>query len=131
MKKTFIPVFLAAVAFIVFMSALPSIKESRKPVNMFIAETKSAGKIPLLQFVADGDNGEQIANEIEKFNQVSPIKLELGVFPASENADSIAQYRVSVPGYLIFDADGNLAIQEDGLATADALLQKIGSVHVH
>lgn len=131
MKKAFIPIFLAAVAFIVFMSALPAIKESRKPVNMFIAETKASGKLPLIQFVQDMADGEAIINEINKFNQVSPTKLEAGIFPASENADSIAHYRIGVPGYLIFDADGKVAIQENGEASADVLLQKIGSVHVH
>jgi hypothetical protein len=131
MKKAFIPIFLAAVAFIVLMSAMPAIQESRKPVNMFIAETKATGKLPLLQFVQDDASGERVKSEIEKFNQVSPVKLVVGIFSAKENADSIAQYHVGVPGYLIFDADGKLAVQENGEATADALLQIIGGVHVH
>lgn len=132
MKKIFIPVFLLAVGFLILMSAWPTIVESRKPINMFIAKAKAEGALPLLQFVNTAEEGATAESEVAKFNKMSGgLKLAAGVFPASENADSLLHYNIQSPSFIIFDADGKVAVQQNGLANAGELLKMTQDVHTH
>jgi hypothetical protein len=132
MKKIFIPVFILAVGAMILISAWPSITESRKPINMFIAKAKAEGTLPLLQFVNTQQEGSITQAEIAKFNSMSGgIKLSAGVFIASENMDSMIHYNIQSPGFIIFDADGKVAVQQNGLAEAAALLRMTQDVHTH
>ncbi|QAR32086.1 hypothetical protein EP073_01310 [Geovibrio thiophilus] len=132
MKKIFIPVFILAVGAMILMSAWPSIVDSRKPVNMFIAKAKAEGALPLLQFVNAPQEGDAVQAEIAKFNSMSGgIKLTAGVFLASENMDSLLHYNIQSPAFIIFDADGKVSVQQNGLANAAELIKMTQDVHTH
>lgn len=132
MKKLTIPAFILVIGAMVLISAWPSIVESRKPVNMFIAKVKATGALPVIQMVNTAEEAEIAEAEINKFNNISPrIKLAVGIFSASENGDTVHQYNMQVPGFVIFDADGNLAVQEAGLPNSARLIQMTTDVHTH
>ncbi|MCD8490756.1 MAG: hypothetical protein LRY51_02015 [Geovibrio sp.] len=132
MKKVFIPIFILAVGAMILISAWPSITESRKPINMFIAKAKSEGALPLLQFINTPAEGDSVQAEIAKFNSMSGgIRLSAGIFLSSENLDSMIHYNIQSPGFIIFDADGKVAVQQNGLANAGNLLKMTQDVHTH
>ena len=131
MKKQLLAVFIVFIGAMILISAWPSIVESRKPVNMFIAKAKAEGSVPIIQIVASKEDGERAQQEVTKFNAMGGIKFSVGIFNAEDNMDTVVHYSMQIPGYIIFDADGKMSIQETGVVTASGLAQKSGNIHTH
>jgi len=131
MNKKLFPIFVVFVLVMIGISTWPYVVESRMPVNQFISKEKKSGMVPIVQFVTDDMQIKIAETAAAQFNEKAPTKVVVGSFKIGENQKSAAQYGMNVPGYVIFDADGKVAVQEFGVISLEKLTEIIAGVHTH
>lgn len=132
MKFRFLVGYTLILVAIIGYALYPVIQEANKPINKFIREAKNSGSIPLVQFVIDEIQMEIANKVIDNFNKTSPIKVSGNSFMSTkENLEFIEKFQSSVPGYVIFDADGNIAFRGKGVVDLRNLNSIISNVHMH
>ncbi|TCK61910.1 hypothetical protein [Seleniivibrio woodruffii] len=131
MNKKLFPIFVVFVLVLIGISTWPYVVESRMPVNQFISKEKKSGMVPIVQFVTDDMQVKIAETAAAQFNEKAPTKVIVGAFKIGENQKSAEQYGMKVPGYVIFDADGKVAVQEFGVISQEKLTEIISGVHTH
>jgi heptaprenylglyceryl phosphate synthase len=132
MKLRFLIIFLLIVAAIISYALYPVIQEANKPINKFIREAKSQGGAPLVQFITNGSQASKAARQISIFNQTSGTKIVGKSFMANKaNMEFVRKFQSNVPGYVIFNADDNVAYRGKGVVDTSTLKRVVPSIHLH
>lgn len=131
MNKKMIPVFLVFIVAMVLISAWPYVLESRMPVNQFISKEKKSGMIPIVQFITEENQAAIAAASAASFNEKSPTKVVVKSFDISENKESAAKLEMDKLGFVVYDADGNVAARYTGVVSVEILSKIMADVHTH
>lgn len=132
MKKTaFAIIFLIFVSGIIYITAMPDIKESGKPFNVLKAKAKDIGGVSIAQFITNSielSNAEQNKAEILGYSENS---VYFQIFTVVDNMEFMKELGIYGTSYIIIDTDGNIAVKKPGLITSLDFAEIVGSLHMH
>jgi len=130
MKKIITLIVIIFIAALIFISVIPDYKESQRPFNKLVTYAKAEGFAlgillpnPSMQKKAD----MEVVKLEKKIERTVPVKY----FSGSEAKDISQEQRISVPGYILLDGDGNVAAKESDVFRAGAVLKFFTDLHTH
>lgn len=127
MKKLFPFIAVGFIALAVLISVIPDYQKSQQPLNKLLSYGKAKGfAIGILTNDIKAAEAE-IAKLEQKLNRAVPVKF----FSPEEQRQVSQEASLGVPSFLIADGDGNLAVSENGEATADKLAGYFSNLHTH
>lgn len=132
MKFRFLIIFIVIIAALIGYALYPVIQEANKPINKFIKHATSQGDAPLVQFITNSNQASKATRQISFFNQTSGTKIVGKSFMANKaNIEFVRKFQSNVPGYVIFNADNNIAYRGKGIVDTETLKSVMPKIHLH
>lgn len=130
MKKIFPLIAVAFIAVVVFISVIPDYKESQKPFNKFLTFAKENG-FGVAVMVKDDFAVGNAVQEIIKLEENLGKTVHTVYFTGDEAIKMASEQLLTVPAFMIADADGNVAVRQKGEVTASGLVPYFTDLHTH
>lgn len=130
-QRKFIGVAVLSILILAMIAVLPDYLESRKDINRLVNRAKAAGAAVFIQFATSEEQAASANEVLKKFFENPTVNMQAGIYNAAENEEFVKRYGAPVPGYIIMDGDGNVAVAEAGVITIDALLAATKNLHMH
>lgn len=123
-------ILIAFIGVVVIISVIPDYKDSKRPFNKLVAFASSEG-FALGVLMPDASMVTKAAEEVEKTESIIQRSIPTK-FLSGADAESIAHEQgVSIPGYILLDGDGNVAVRENDVLKSDVLSKYFANLHTH